>query len=349
MRNITSGIILLITILILSASSGHAFEFNGFADINFKKSTEGVLAAARNGSFALGAMDLYFAGTLEDIDIMTELLVSEGRISVHRLNIGYTFSDALRFRVGRFHAPLGLWNTSYHHGQQLQPTIERPEIIKFDFENGVLPLHVVGGYLSGRVLTTAGTVEYGASIDNGPTINTSNRLAPNNTSDNNNGKGILLHVALSPDMVEGFKAGVSGYKSRIQGAPSSVVDVDLTVLGAALNYSTANIDLATEYFSIKNEDNSTATNAGSNTSNGYFVLARYIFKDKWIPYLLYDKISIKAEDPYFDKLGTQDVTKTTVGFRYNINYRSCIKGEIRSVERGTNDWSEYGVQWALAF
>src|SRR3989304_1533966 len=80
--------------------------------------------------------------------------------------------------------------------------------------------------------------------------------------------------SLLPDMVEGFKAGVSGYKSRIQGGTSPVVDVNLTVLGAALNYSTANIDLATEYFSIKNEDNSTAANAGSNTSNGYFVLAR---------------------------------------------------------------------------
>ncbi len=348
MRNVTSGLIILMTILILFASDCNAFEFNGFADINFEKSTDGAPAADRNGKFALGAVDLYFAGTLEDIDIMTELLVTEGRVSIHRLSLGYTFSDAIRFRVGRFHAPLGLWNTSYHHGQQLQPTIERPEIVKFDFENGVLPLHIVGGYLSGRYLSSAGAIEYGASVDNGPRIS-GTRLAVNNTTENNNGKGILFHFALSPNILEGFKAGGSMYKSRIQGDATLVVDVDQTVLGAALTYSAGNIDLAAEYFSISDDDNSTATNAGSNTSDGYFVLARYIIAEKWIPYILYDKMSVSDEDPYFIALGTKDVSKTSVGIRFNINYRSCIKGEFRSVERGDSDWNEYGVQWALAF
>jgi len=73
MRRILCVFILVITASVLAISSGHAFEFKGFADVSFSKSTEGADDIRyRNGSFAFGSVDLYFAESLEDVELLSE-------------------------------------------------------------------------------------------------------------------------------------------------------------------------------------------------------------------------------------------------------------------------------------
>lgn len=373
-KRIMYGVVLLALISLFNTSNGYAFELNGFADVSFTKSTEGA-DEFRNGDFAFGTLDLYFAQTMEDIEVLVELIVEMGDVlDLERLTLGYRFNDAIRVKVGRFHTPLGFWNTAYHHGVQLQPTILRPEFLNFEDDAGILPTHSVGTYLSGRVRTMVGAVEYGGMVGNGPRITASeeedaNVLFPNNISDNNIGKAVAFHVALSPEMIQGLKIGVSGHMSRVQSsdtvdidvdnadgdndpttgveAGSGDVDVDQTILGAALTYSIGNLGLAGEYFSIEDENN--APGGESDTNDAYYGLITYTFKDRWVPYLMYEDMSADEDDPYFLSLGTQDVTKYTAGLRYNINYRSSVKGEFRSVEKEDNNWDEYAIQWALAF
>src|SRR3989304_4626752 len=371
-KRVMGRLILLISILLLNGQSGHAFELNGFADVSFTKSTEGA-DEFRKGDFAFGTLDLYFAQTLDDIDILLELGVEEGdEMDVERVTIGYTFSDALRVRAGRFHTPLGFWNTSYHHGVQLQPTIERPDFLKFEDDGGILPVHVIGGYLSGRVSNAIGAVEYGAMLGNGPRItgkDGGNVLHPNNISDNNNGKAIVLNIAVSPTAIQGLKIGLSGHIAELKddGAVdidvdnadgdndlttgvevgSGDVEVDQIISGAAVTYAIANVDMTGEYFSIQDKD---VASDKDYTSGAYYGLITYSYKGKWVPYLMYENMSIKEADPYFMSLGTVDTTELTTGLRYNINYRSCLKGEYRRIiDEGDVDWNEYAIQWALAF
>lgn len=363
MKRIMCGVVLMASILLFHISSGDAFELSGFADVSFTKSTEGA-DEFRNGDFAFGTLDLYLAQTMEDIEILVEFVVEEGDVlDLERLTLGYTFSDALRVRAGRFHTPLGFWNTAYHHGVQLQPTILRPEFLNFEDDAGILPTHTIGAYLTGRVRTAAGALEYGALFGNGPTVTLeegdANVLFPNNIADNSIGKAVGLHAALSPEMIPGLKIGVSRYMSRVQDDGSVIdvdtvtpgnqgeVDVDQTILGAALTYSIGNLGLAAEYFSIEDENN--APGGESDTNDAYYGLITYTFKDRWVPYLMYEDMKADENDPYFTSLGIEDVTKWTAGLRYNINYRSSLKGEFRSVEKGDNDWNEYAIQWALAF
>src|SRR3989337_3514836 len=157
-KRVMGGLILLISILLLNGQSGHAFELNGFADVSFTKSTDGA-DEFRNGDFALGALDLYLAQTMDDIDILVELVVEEGDVlDLERITLGYTFSDALKLRAGRFHTPLASWDTSYHHGVQLQPTIDRPHFLRFEHDGGILPVHVIGAYISGRANPAVGGI-----------------------------------------------------------------------------------------------------------------------------------------------------------------------------------------------
>lgn len=368
MKQTIGSVFWLVALLLFAIPGADAFELNGFADVKFtkcdNKDCSRILGeeGGRNGNPALGTLDFYLSQEVQDVDILMELVVENGSaVDLERLILGYEFNDKLRFRMGRFHTPLGFWNTSYHHGVQLQTTINRPEFLKFEDDGGILPVHTVGVYLSGKFRSPQITSEYGLMAGSGPRITSedgvSNLISPNNISDNNMGKSVAVSLAFSSPMIEGLKVGVSGHITRVESdgkfvpvSSVNTVDVDQDILGAALSYSLENIDLMGEYFSIRDKDN--IGSSGSNTSSAYYALVSYTFVGKWTPYLLYENMSLKngpGEDPYFIALGTSDVKKTTAGLRYNINIRSSLKFEWRNVEHGNAGWHEYGFQWGLSF
>jgi len=360
MKRILQVLTLLTAIFIAGISGGYAFELNGFTDVSFTKSTEGNNRPVgddeyRNGDFAFGTLDLYLAQTVDDIDVLVELIVEKGNVlDLERLTIGYTFSDAAKLRVGRFHTPIGFWNNAYHHGVQLQPTIERPDFLKFEDDGGIIPTHVVGASLSGRVNTGVGAVDYSAMIGNGPMIETvEGVLSPNNISDNNVGKAVAFNAAISPSALEGLKLGVSGHIAEIKSndIPMTVA-VDQAIYAFAATYANGPLGLAAEYYTINDKDEATEDDF---SNNAYYGLITYTFMEKWVPYVMYENLSVKDsvgdEDPYMAALEIgRDTEELTVGLRYNINYRSSVKGEYRNIiDEGGADWNEVAFQWALAF
>jgi len=291
------------------------------------------------------------AQTLDDIDILVELIVEKGNVlDLERLTIGYTFSDAAKLRVGRFHTPIGFWNNAYHHGVQLQPTIERPDFLKFEDDGGIIPTHVVGASLSGRVNTGVGAVDYSAMIGNGPMIETvEGVLSPNNISDNNVGKAVAFNAAISPSALEGLKLGVSGHIAEIKSndIPMTVA-VDQAIYAFAATYANGPLGLAAEYYTINDKDEATEDDF---SNNAYYGLITYTLMEKWVPYVMYENLSVEEADPYMAALEIgKDTEELTVGLRYNINYRSSVKGEYRNIiDEGGADWNEVAFQWALAF
>lgn len=349
MKMIAQIVSLLALIFVAGLPCVYAFEFKGFADVSFTKSTKDA-DAHRNGDFAFGSLDLYVAEVVEDVEILIETLIEEGdELDIERLTIGYTFNDAAKLRMGRFHTPLGFWNTAYHHGVQLQPTIERPKFLTFDDAGGILPTHVVGVNLLGRVNTRAGAVDYSAMLGNGPMIDLGKAvLTPNNTSDNNIGKSAAFNVSISPSVIAGLKLGVSGHIAEVTSNDDPVtIDVDQTIYALSAVYTKGPLGMAAEYFRIEDKSKS----AGDFTNTAYYGLIKYSIKEKWEPYLMYEKLSVGDDDPYMSVLQAGiDNKEMTLGLRYNISYRSSLKGEYRNIiDEGGKDWDEVALQWALAF
>lgn len=346
-------------------SSG--FELNGFADVTYtkcvQKDCETVLGdrGGRNGHFTLGELDFFAVSQLDQVDVLLEFTVEEGsEVDLERLTLGYAFSDALRLRVGRFHTPLGYWNTAYHHGVQTQPTIRRPQFLSFEHDNGVLPLHTVGVYASGRFKNQSMGIEYGAMVGNGPRITARDgavALWPNPVSDDSPGKSAAVHLAVSPSGTPGFSVGGSGHFARVKtdqaaldlGAPP--VDVDQTIMAGVLRYERGAWELTGEYFSIRDRDNRSG-GSGTHSNHAFYGLVSYAVTPRWVPYLVYENLTVQTgagEDPYFIKLGASDIAKGIVGVRYHLSHRSSLRGEARRVRWGDYDWTEYAVQWALGF
>ena len=56
---------------------------------------------------------------------------SDYRSEVERFSLHYAFSDQYKLSAGRYHTPVGYWNSAFHHGSWLQTTISRPRTQKF--------------------------------------------------------------------------------------------------------------------------------------------------------------------------------------------------------------------------
>lgn len=347
-------------ILILYIRDVTAFELKGFGDINFEKVTGSDQKEHSHGSFVLGDLDLYISEQIDDrLDVLGEVLIELGdeEVDVERFHIGYIFSDAIKIRAGRFHTPLGFWNLSFHHGAQLQPTIDRPDVLRFEHDEGVLPAHTIGVSAAGRFRLGTSTFLYDLMIGNGHKIEKKEEgeggvLSPNVKTDDNSNKSIAFSLAVKPGLMPGLKMGISGDILRIQSEEDVLIDgvpVDIKqlIITPALLYSMNNLEIWGEYFYIRNEDKRGIVE--DKTSNGYYLLLTYNLSDRWIPYILHESRNIEGGDRYFRVLAATDIRETIGGVRYNSSYRSCIKVEGRVVNENHDQYNSYAAQWAISF
>ena len=343
----------IIWMLLVLAASAQAFEFKGFGDVTFTKSTQ---TGNEQGEFALGQLDLYTTQSIDDrTDVFVELVVEandagEFVIDLERLQLGYLLTDNIKLRAGRFHNILGYWNTAYHHGAQLYTSVARPGFLEFEDDGGILPSHIVGLWLSGRYKAPSADLNYSIMFGNGSKVN-NGVLDANNIDDDRGNKAVSFRFSAAPEAIKGLEVGVSGNVAVVSGYDATNVEtmrVKQQILALDVTYFANHAEFLAEYYSIKDKDDLTGDQKYSNSA--YYVQAGYSI-GKFMPFARFEKVSIdKDVDPYFNTLGTTDSERTVAGVRYNMSLVSAIKAEARKIDvQGADEYEEYALQWAVSF
>jgi hypothetical protein len=358
---------LLAGLLLLGSSPSHAFDLRGFGDITFTKS-DAANSTDHHGSFTLGQLDLYIAQPITDrLDVLVELSIESETsgdfvADLERLQIGYRAKDWLVIRAGRFHNLLGYWNLTFHHGRQIQTTIDRPSMLAFEDKGGFLPVHLVGLWLSGYVPAGPLLLNYGLMAGNGPKITgvtslSSGELDPNNVSDNNGNKAVAFNLTIHPRELHNGGLGICGNISRIEGFDTStpalkVANVNQQILCGEAHYVTETIELLAEYYVLFDQDEQTGL--GRFTNHTWYLQAAYTFADRYVPYVRYERTSVDEGDPYMTMLDVIDAARAILGFRFNLASASSVKAEARLIDHpapaGLAEHAhEFAVQWAFWF
>ncbi|MBI3605969.1 MAG: hypothetical protein HY202_08090 [Nitrospirae bacterium] len=364
---------LFLAFVLTIVENSQAFEFKGFSDIKYNESSQNNYA----GGFSLGTFDLYLSQQLNDrIDLLSEIALefdasADGYgLDVERLQIGYAFNDQFKVRVGRFHNILGYWNTAYHHGAQLQTSVNRPQIVAFEDRGGILPAHLVGLWIDGKFRTEIGKFHYGVMVGDGPKI-FNYALQPNAGGDNSSNKAVSYNLSFHPSSVEGLIVGASGAFEQINdfaplAAPviaSPTVEVDQAILGAHVVYFGDQWEVLSEYYFITDKDK--LTQPGSTYYNhGYFFQTGYRLFGSVVPYARYEEAKASSDDPFLKAISdpaNQDLqtnlAKATLsnityvgGIRYDLSQGTSLRGEfqIRNIA-GIDAIKLYTLQWAFSF
>jgi hypothetical protein len=335
--------IILLTLFVTSSvlgNSAYAFEFRGFGDINYAdaKNEAAPASDSKIAAFRQGQLSLHAHGDLgEDLDAVTEVFITSSGIGIARLYIGYRFDELLGVRAGKWHKPIGYWNTAYHHGTLLQTTIEAPLVVKVG--STIVPIHETGLWAIGTYNTEPLRLDYGVTVTNGQggTSTTSTGITgiggSNDTSDINTNKAILLYMRAHPSAIPALGIGISGNFDKIQsfGSTSALtLDVSQQIYSVDLQFINQQIEFLAEHFYFNEKDDLAKT--GTFKSAGSYVQLGYTIANRYIPYARYERISVREADPIIKNGSMSDQQKALAGLRYNMTANSALKGEFQHID-----------------
>lgn len=306
----------------------------GFADVEAVWSS-GDDPARRNG-FSVGTLDLYLTPQFGDrvkalFEIAFEFEESgAGAADMERVQLGYTFNDSLTLWLGRFHTPFGLWNTLFHHGANLQTSIFRPRFIAFEDKDGILPVHAVGMWASGKTRLGSERITYDAYLANGSVIRRG-RLDPNSFTDNDGNKMLGFNLGYQPGgSFEGLTVGLHGFGSTVKAFATdgtSLGSTRLRAAGAYFGYDTDQWEGIGEYYHFAN---AATAGGGSRASNAWFAqVGRNI--GSLTPFVRYERVSLDPADLYFrTQTAGRSYRRAALGARYAFDAMSSVKFELSS-------------------
>src|SRR6266481_190029 len=121
-----------------------SLQICGFGDVDFSATDQ----KNTTSGFNEGQLDLHLASALSrKVTYFGEITFNAQPASVYTVDversiIRYDYNDFFKLSFGRYHTPIGYWNTAFHHGAWLQTTISRPDFVKFG--GTFIPVHFLG-------------------------------------------------------------------------------------------------------------------------------------------------------------------------------------------------------------
>lgn len=342
-----SVLVLLFQVSPASSDSGGAFLLFPHLDAFYRTGQTSVVASTDH-DLAPG-IDFFATYEYATVQILGEFFLSEDENELERAQLGWWINET-HLWLGRFHNPLGRWNTQFHHGANLQTSVSRPGMTEFEDDGGIFPMHIVG-LLVERVYTFGNRrIAYDIVIGLGPGFeNQEGALEPLNLLDPSKGEQELtttVRLAYRPDAFNPNELGVFASLSTIPGDAGPVQEIEQGILGAYVDWNIQRWHFTGElYYSHSRVTQSLGKVSGSFV-NGY-LQAEYGLKKDWTPYGRIEDNSADASNPYLALFPSHIMERQLVGLNYRIGERHALKLEVANVSTLQDRFSEFALQWSM--
>jgi hypothetical protein len=332
------------TLLLLGLTLGSApawaqeTKIRGFTDINAAASD----APGTAWGFRLGQFDTFITSKLAERWSFLSEAVFEFRndfvVDVERLMVSYRASEHFEVSAGKHHTPFGYWNTAYHHGTLLQPTVDRPLMFKFEDDGGPLPVHTTGVMVAGRDMT---------SLHLGYDIMIGNGIGSTPRADNDAAKSVT--ISLHSQVTSVLRIGASYYYDRISAGAATLTDtlqlgesLRRGMYGGFVAYLGPRYEALGEYQRVTDE----GATVGRRSSDLYYVYGG-VRVGNLTSYAELNDLRFAVGDAYFN---TGNRRLGVIGARYDVASTTALKAEYHRARSGNGAWAnEVAVQVAVGF
>ncbi len=247
-------------------------------------------------------------------------------IEVERANVRFDFADELKISAGRFHTPVGYWNTAFHHGSWLQTSVARPEMIKFG--SRFIPTHFVGLLVEGGLPTSPLGLGYSVGIGNGRAANIARA---GDAGDVNDQRAWVARVRSRPVSIAGLELGASFYRDRLMARDGNDANERIYSVHAALNGDA--LEILAEYAHVTHDP---VTGPGDFPgSNAYYIQWGYRFgyqlRGSAIslkPYVRVEQVVVPTDGYVLGPLGL-NYDGVVAGVRYDPGVFLALRLEYR--------------------
>jgi hypothetical protein len=341
----------------LDSHNFRGIHWRGFGEVNYKVldqrtpelGTFGFVPGSA-GNFFVGDFDLLLTSAITDkASVLSEIVIGEDdaqsfSVDLERVLFKYDYNDHLKASFGRYHTGIGYYNTAFHSGKWLQTTADRPLIMEFANDGGLLPTQAVGVSVTGSIpsgsLGLNYLVEYGSSDTIRPELNEPEAIE----EDENNGNNINFGLFARPDWAPGLQIGASFYHDQIsdfQRGPT--VRLGQTIVNAHVVYASHNIEFLSEGFLLRHdyEQNGPAYNMPA----FYTQFSRKFCRIR--PYFRYQYINANPRS-IFEDVGLRG--GPSFGARYDFNTKIGFKAQMdHTLRKELPDLNGLQLQLVFAF
>ena len=332
----------------------HGIQWRGFGEVDYKVLNQKIpelgtfgFVPGSAGSFYIGDFDLLLTSRLNDkASVLAEVVFGEEdaqtfNVDLERALFKYDYNDHLRMSFGRYHTGVGYYNSAFHSGSWLQTTADRPLVMEFADDGGILPTQAVGVSVTGQIpsggIGLNYTAEYGSSDTIRPQINNSGLSV-----DENNGNHINLGLFLRPSSIAGLQIGASFYHDKIsdfEKGPS--VRLGQTIVNAHVVYVAHGMEFLNEGFLVRHSYEASQT--VFNMPAFYSQLSRRFARFR--PFIRYQYINANQNSIFSDVLLRHG---PSFGLRYDFNDFVAFKAQFDHMIRKDQPALD-GLHLQLAF
>ncbi len=294
----------------------------GFGDFNYL-----VTELDRDEGFRMGQMVGHVIADIDERFTFFGEVSLTGKtngysIEVERALVRYDFADEFKIGAGRFHTPIGYWNTAFHHGSWLQTSVARPEMIKFG--SRFLPTHFVGVIAEGGLPTSSLGLGYRVGIGNG---RAENIARAGDAGDFNDRRAWVARVHSRPISIVGLEVGATFYSDRLLAPDMTEANERIYALHAVLDRDAP--EILAEYAHVSHDP---VTGTGDFPgSDGYYVQVGYRLGGSFRslkPYARIEQVVVPTEAYVFAPLAL-NYDGIVAGVRYDPGVFLALRLEYR--------------------
>ena len=330
-------------------------QWRGFGEVDYKVlnqrtpelGTYGFVPGSR-GNFYIGDFDLLLTARINDkASVLSEIAFGEGEaqtfgVDLERVLFNYDYNDHLRMSFGRYHTGIGYYNRAFHSGTWLQTTADRPLVMEFAHDGGVLPTQAVGLSFTGSIPSGRLGLNYIAEYGSSDTH--LQNLAEAGIDDEDNGNHVNVGLFARPESIPGLQIGGSIYHDRIKDrSHESEASLGQTIVNGHIVYIRHGIEFLNEGFLIRH--------AYQQSSTVYNMPAFYSQISKQLahirPFFRYQYINANPVGFLSDVALRHG---PSLGARYDFNDFIALKAQFdHTIRKGQPDLNGLHLQLAFTF
>jgi hypothetical protein len=238
-------------------------QWQGFGEVDYKVLNQRIpelgtygFVPGSTGNFYTGDLDLLLTARISDkASVLSEIVIVEGdaqsySVDLSRALFNYNYNDHLRMSFGRYQTGIGYYNVAFHSSAWFQTTADRPLIMEFAADGGLLPTQAVGLSFTGAIPSGGLGLNYIAEYGSSDTMRF--KLGGTGLVDENNGNHINVGLLVRPQSVPGLQIGGSIYHDRISDfAKGPDVRLGQMIVNGHVVYIRHGIEFLSEGFLIR--------------------------------------------------------------------------------------------------
>ncbi len=296
------------------------------------------------------AVDFFYSMTSGKFRFLAEYFLDKEEHELERIQIGWSPRPGTTFWLGRFHNPLGYWNTAFHHGKYLQTSLSRPGITDFEDDGGPLPIHITGFLVESEYYMDDALIAVDVGLGLGPEFG--DEVEPVDVLDPNAGthkESAIVRLRYFPDSDMENHIGIFIGHTRIDGDNVAIRNVKQTQSGVFGVWDQPPWLYTAALFYINDSVDTFPTGSDSGSFINAYVQAEFRWQSDWTFFARTENSFNEGDDPWLAFVPSFVHERNLAGVRYDIGKNQALTLEVARDITSDEKVNRYMLQWTGMF